>query len=67
MGSFCFINTFMKTFSQFISKKTPNPRVTSATRSAQRKFGSSNTIKNIGKGVSKGKQSLPGPKNRRAQ
>jgi len=64
MGSFHIINTFMKTFSQFLHKKTPNPKVTAETLKARDKFGSNNTIKKIGKGAPKGKQSLPGPKNR---
>ena len=57
----------MKTFSQFLHKKTPNPRVTSATRTAQEKFGSSNVLKKIGKGAPIGHQSRPGPKNRNSQ
>lgn len=67
MGCFYFINTLMKTFSQFIHKKTPNPRLTSASLIAQKKFGSSNVLNKIGKGAPKGKQTRPGPKNRRPQ
>lgn len=62
MGSFYFINTFMKRFSQFIYEI--NTHITPTTRRAINKFGSNKVLKKIGKAAPKGSQSLPGPKYR---
>ena len=60
MGSFYFINTPMKTFTQFIKETNVTPE----TRNAINKFGSNKTFKKIGRGAGIGKQSLPGTRSR---
>jgi hypothetical protein len=67
MGSFYFINTFMRTFKLLNEVLLKKQKVTNLTAAAQQKFGSNNTLKKIGKGAPKGHQSLPGLKNKRPQ
>jgi hypothetical protein len=62
MGSFCIINTFMKSFRQFIKEVN----VTPGTRTAMDKFGSNSTFKKIAS-PKIGKSSIPRFKGRRPQ
>ena len=63
MGSFYFINTLMKTFTQFIKETN----VTPLTQNAIKKFGSKGSFKKIAKGGGIGQMAssgTAGPRNR---
>ena len=69
MGSFYIINTFMKTFSQYIKEATPPTPYklnrTAATLDAMGKFGSAKRLKKIARGAGTGRMGSAGLAGRR--
>ena len=69
MGSFYIINTFMKSFKQFIKEATPPTpyklNKTAETIGAMTKFGSGNRLKRVARGAGTGRMGSAGLAGRR--